>query len=601
MKLSSSLRLRSRSRALPWTPRRRRPSTTHAASVRWRSACRSRSTPSGSRRGSLTTAATTAAAASTSPASRRRRVRDTRPAWSSTPSAQTGPRPWRACSAHLGGCRFFGADGAELPAADVVARLTEFRAAGARPLRRRPRAGGWPTCARTRATSRCCSWSCAPTCWRATAAACCRRALAAAAHEVRRPRDAQALLGALDAVRPGRLARRPSDPRLAAFVDDVREEYFTVLAHLIDSRYYRTHGEPGAPAGKYSAKRRGYVVSMGQDLAAVKISGWTHTIPEYFDFARFWAGYPGSPPATRPFAPTSGACITAIPPTRRRSTPRAAATPPEPTRSRPTTCCSCTTASRWASTPRRRSSPSTATSTATRRWGPAGDDYEGDSTYDRKALTDTEYAAYLVDFTRRVLGLEHRGGLAGHLAHHRPRPRGDGRRAAAALRAAVAQLRAAHADRALQVHDRRVAAGRADGGGGRRKRPAPAASASARTWTSSSCGLTSSWSASTRARAACRRSPTAARPRSPTACCACSTTRACSRTPATTCASTCVPAATPDAASSAASWRRSSRRRGGAQRTFRRSRGRRPRAGRIDSATASARRSPWSAPAPRPI
>jgi len=32
-------------------------------------------------------------------------------------------------------------------------------------------------------------------------------------------------------------------------------------------------------------------------------------------------------------------------------------------------------------------------------------DYEGDSTYDRKALTDTEYAAYLVDFTRRVLGL----------------------------------------------------------------------------------------------------------------------------------------------------------------------------------------------------
>ena len=31
--------------------------------------------------------------------------------------------------------------------------------------------------------------------------------------------------------------------------------------------------------------------------------------------------------------------------------------------------------------------------------------YEGDSVYDRKALTDTEYAAYLIDFTRRVLGL----------------------------------------------------------------------------------------------------------------------------------------------------------------------------------------------------
>jgi hypothetical protein len=31
--------------------------------------------------------------------------------------------------------------------------------------------------------------------------------------------------------------------------------------------------------------------------------------------------------------------------------------------------------------------------------------YRGDSVYERKALTDTEYAAYLVDFTRRVLGL----------------------------------------------------------------------------------------------------------------------------------------------------------------------------------------------------
>jgi hypothetical protein len=31
--------------------------------------------------------------------------------------------------------------------------------------------------------------------------------------------------------------------------------------------------------------------------------------------------------------------------------------------------------------------------------------YHGDSVYERKYLTDTEYAAYLVDFTRRVLGL----------------------------------------------------------------------------------------------------------------------------------------------------------------------------------------------------
>ena len=37
--------------------------------------------------------------------------------------------------------------------------------------------------------------------------------------------------------------------------------------------------------------------------------------------------------------------------------------------------------------------------------GPGALDYAGDSLYERKALTDTEYAAYLVDFTRRVLGL----------------------------------------------------------------------------------------------------------------------------------------------------------------------------------------------------
>src|SRR5262249_18470020 len=91
--------------------------------------------------------------------------------------------------------------------------------------------------------------------------------------------------------------------RLAGFVADVREEYFTGLGHLLDSRYYRTHGagadpvtgKPAAtPAGKYAAKRRGYVVSIGEDLGAIKISGWTHTIPEYFDFDRFWKGYPGA-------------------------------------------------------------------------------------------------------------------------------------------------------------------------------------------------------------------------------------------------------------------------------------------------------------------
>src|SRR5262249_43017235 len=37
--------------------------------------------------------------------------------------------------------------------------------------------------------------------------------------------------------------------------------------------------------------------------------------------------------------------------------------------------------------------------------GEGAEAYEGDSLYARKALTETEYAAYLVDFTRRVLGL----------------------------------------------------------------------------------------------------------------------------------------------------------------------------------------------------
>ena len=52
-------------------------------------------------------------------------------------------------------------------------------------------------------------------------------------------------------------AAASDDARLAArFVADVREEYFSVLGHLLDSRYYRTHDDPGrpAPAGKYSAK-----------------------------------------------------------------------------------------------------------------------------------------------------------------------------------------------------------------------------------------------------------------------------------------------------------------------------------------------------------
>src|SRR5262249_3070470 len=102
---------------------------------------------------------------------------------------------------------------------------------------------------------------------------------------------------AADVLRTTGLRPTPSQlERLAGFAADVREEYFSALAHVLDSRYYRTHAPAGrmAPAGKYALKRRGFVVSMGEDLGAVKISGWTHTIPEYFDFERFWASYPGA-------------------------------------------------------------------------------------------------------------------------------------------------------------------------------------------------------------------------------------------------------------------------------------------------------------------
>ncbi len=208
--------------------------------------------------------------------------------------------------------------------------------------------------------------------------------------------------------------------RLAEFVADVREEYFTAFAHMLDSRFYRTHAPAGSapPANKYAAKRRGFVVSMGEDLGAIKISGWTHTIPEYFDFDRFWAGYPG--------ARESGGIEMTI----KGSTARTTALHAHvwgmhhryPTNSP-------------AIDAEGRGNPAGAhpfkaynvllmhngeqvavdsTSPFLMEYGfvhadpSMGDghaDYHGDSVYERKALTDTEYAAYLVDFTRRVLGL----------------------------------------------------------------------------------------------------------------------------------------------------------------------------------------------------
>ena len=191
-----------------------------------------------------------------------------------------------------------------------------------------------------------------------------------------------------------------------------------MLGHIVDSRYYRTHAEPGSPAGKYAAKRGGYIVSMGQDLGAVKISGWTHTIPEYIDFERFWARYPGA-------AERGGVAVTAL--GRPRTTTALHAHVWGMHHRYPTNS--------PAIDAEGRGNPAGAhpfkaynvllmhngeqvgvdsTSPFLREYGYVHTDptmgeghelYEGDSVYDRKALTDTEYAAYLIDFTRRVLGL----------------------------------------------------------------------------------------------------------------------------------------------------------------------------------------------------
>jgi ferredoxin len=213
--------------------------------------------------------------------------------------------------------------------------------------------------------------------------------------------------------------RADGDARLAEFPQAVREEYFSVLAHLLDSRYYRTHGKPGAPAGKYADKRRGFVVSVGEDMGAIKISGWTHVIPEYFDFDRFWAGYPGA-------ARQGGVEVTQKGRTFRttalfaqawgmhhRYPTNSPAIDPEgrgnPAGAHPFKAYNVLLMHNGEQVGVDSTAPFLAeygTVHADESMGPGAAQYEGDSLYERKALTDTEYAAYLVDFTRRVLGLD---------------------------------------------------------------------------------------------------------------------------------------------------------------------------------------------------
>jgi glutamate synthase domain-containing protein 3/ferredoxin len=327
----------------------------------------------------------------------------------------------RGMLGHFGGCRFHAADGAELAAPDVVARRDEFRL----PVRERYAGGeGWRLADLREDPGDFHLFFVGLD--RAVVARYGRRLLTSENWLQRRTKygdlSEAELAAALDGFEAGPPsaagACAPVSSRLAAFLADVREEYFTVLGHVVDSRFYRTHAEPGAPEGKYSPKRRGYVVSMGQDLGAVKISGWTHTIPEYFDFGRFWAGYPGA-------AEQGGMEITVQ--GRTFTTPALHAHVWGMHHRYPTNS--------PAIDAEGRGNPAGAhpfkaynvllmhngeqvgvdsTSPFLREFGyvhvdeSMGDGallYEGDSVYDRKALTDTEYAAYLVDFTRRVLGL----------------------------------------------------------------------------------------------------------------------------------------------------------------------------------------------------
>ncbi len=208
------------------------------------------------------------------------------------------------------------------------------------------------------------------------------------------------------------------EERLEAFLVDVREEYFSALGHILDSRYYRTQDTQGAPENKYADKRRGYVVSMGEDLGALKISGWAHTIPEYFNLDRFWAQYPG--------AKEKGG-IEVVRHGQLRRTTKLLANVWGMHHRYPTNSPSVDAEGRgnpagahpfkaYNVLLKHNGEQVGVDSTAPflceygyvhsdESMGADASLYQGDSVYERKALTDTEYAAYLVDFTRRVLGL----------------------------------------------------------------------------------------------------------------------------------------------------------------------------------------------------
>ena len=331
---------------------------------------------------------------------------------------------------HFSGCRFVGADGAELDGAAVLERLDEFVV----PVRPRYRgADGWRRAdlredpgdfalffvdVRPEVLARYGRRLLAGEHWlqrQTKYAGVADAALEAALAELEpapaggRGVDREAGDGAPTISCEGRQADGPvADVRVAAaFLADVREEYFSVLAHLLDSRYYRTHDDPGRPTPRrqvlgQTPRLRGLhgpgpggaqdlrldahhprVLRPGPLLGALPGGGkrppWRRPRPsrarERPTRARERPTRARRPPvrtaAAGLCAPTSGACTIVTRRTHRRSTPRAAATPPAPIPSRPTTSCSCTTASRSGSTRPRRSCASTATCTPTSRWAPA--------------------------------------------------------------------------------------------------------------------------------------------------------------------------------------------------------------------------------------
>jgi hypothetical protein len=314
----------------------------------------------------------------------------------------------RAMLDHLSGCRFYAADGTELPLSEVAAQLPDFRF----PVREKYAAeNGWRDAdlRENPGDFHLFFVDLEPEVIERYG-----RQLLRSEHWLQRQTKyidlhAEQLQAALE-------DQSKAEGRAADFVADVREEYFTVLCHVLDSRYYRTHVDPGAPAGKYAAKRRGFVVSVGEDLGAIKISGWTQAIPEYFDFDRFWARYPGArggvEMTVRGKTLHTQALHAHIWGMHHRYPTNSPAIDPEgrgnPAGAHPFKAYNLLLMHNGEQVGVDSTSP------FLREFGYVHVDpsmgkgaalYQGDSVYDRKALTDTEYAAYLVDFTRRVLGL----------------------------------------------------------------------------------------------------------------------------------------------------------------------------------------------------